>query len=168
MYRLVRYIIIPIIIAVVGYIISIIPQNNTQHIEYVSKQQAYVTKVIDGDTIEVSIDGKEYKVRYIGIDTPETVNPNKPVEYYGKEASNENQRLVLNKTVYLEKDVSDTDKYGRLLRYVYLDSSTMVNYLLVRNGFAYEKAYTPDVKYLSLFIEAETYAKTNNLGLWNQ
>ena len=80
--------------------------------------EATVVRVIDGDTIEVEIDGTSYRVRYIGIDTPETVHPQKPVECFGKEASEKNRELVEGKRVRLEKDVSDTDKYGRLLRYV--------------------------------------------------
>ena len=104
-------------------------------------EQALVSKVVDGDTIQLS-DGR--KVRYIGIDTPETVHPSKAVECYGQEASVKNKELVLGKTVGLEKDVSDTDRYGRLLRYVYLDG-IMINDLLVKEGFAKASSYPPDV-----------------------
>jgi len=95
--------------------------------------QAQVTRVVDGDTIEVSIGGTLYRVRYIGIDTPETVAPDRPVGCYGPEASAANKALVEGKTVTLEKDVSDVDQYGRLLRYVYV-GSTFVNAELVRQG----------------------------------
>jgi len=80
--------------------------------------QAKVIRVIDGDTIEVGIQGSLYKVRYIGIDTPEVVHPPEPAEYFSKEASEKNRELVDGRTVRLEKDVSETDEHGRLLRYV--------------------------------------------------
>ena len=129
-----------------------------------------VKRVIDGDTIELTTGDK---VRYIGINTPELHDPRKLVECYGHEANKYNQQLVEGKTIYLEKDVSNTDKYGRLLRYVYIDndSSTsprlMVNQLLVNNGYALVSTYPPDVKYVSLFIDAESHARNNNLGLWS-
>lgn len=81
--------------------------------------EASVTKVVDGDTIEVDIEGKSYKVRYIAMGTPELHHPTKPVEYYAQEAYEKNREPVEGKTVMLEKDVSETDRYGRLLRYVY-------------------------------------------------
>jgi micrococcal nuclease len=120
---------------------------------------------VDGDTIEVEIDGQEYIVRYIGIDTPETVHPSQPVEYMGKEASAKNKELVLNKKVQLEKDITDKDKYGRLLRYVYVDD-IMVNQELVRLGYASVYTYPPDVKYVYKFMQAELEAKTAKRGLW--
>ena len=82
--------------------------------------EAKVIRVIDGDTIEVGIEGSLYKVRYIGIDTPEMVHPPEPAEYFSKEASEKNRELVDGRTVLLEKDVSETDEYGRLLRYVWV------------------------------------------------
>jgi micrococcal nuclease len=124
-----------------------------------------VTRVIDGDTIEVDIGGKLYKVRYIGIDTPETVHPSKPVECFGKEASEKNRQLVEGKTVRLEKDVSETDSYGRLLRYVWVGDN-FVNDYLVRQGYAYAYTYPPDVKYAEQFVQAQREARENNRGLW--
>lgn len=91
-----------------------------------------VTRVIDGDTIELE-NGK--RVRYLGINTPESVDPRKPVECFGKEASFKNKELVLNKKVVLEKDISEIDKYGRLLRYVYVDN-IFVNLELIKQGYA--------------------------------
>ncbi len=130
-----------------------------------SYQSAFCKRVVDGDTIEVEIEGQEYIVRYIGIDTPETVHPSQPVEYMGKEASAKNKELVLNKKVQLEKDITDKDKYGRLLRYVYVDD-VMVNQELVRLGYASVYTYPPDVKYVYKFMQAESEAKTNKRGLW--
>ena len=128
-------------------------------------QESYVTRVVDGDTIEVQVDGKEYKVRYIGVDTPETVDPRRPVGYFGKEASVKNKELVEGKTVRLEKDVSDTDRYGRLLRYVYV-GETMINLELIRLGYAKAATYPPDVKYVSIFLDAEREARNAGRGLW--
>lgn len=124
--------------------------------------QVMVTRVVDGDTIEVT---GGLKVRYIGIDTPETVHPSKPVECYGQEASNHNKELVEGKVVELEKDVSETDRYDRLLRYVYVDGQ-MVNELLVREGYAQVSTYPPDVKYVDLFLAAQQEAHDANRGLW--
>lgn len=130
-----------------------------------SLQEAKVTRVIDGDTIEVAIGGSLYKVRYIGIDTPEIVHPSKPVEYLGKEAAAKNRELVEGKVVYLEKDVSETDRYGRLLRYVWV-GETMVNAELVRLGYAQASTYPPDVKYQDLFLKLQAEAREAGRGLW--
>jgi len=121
-----------------------------------------VTKVIDGDTIVIE---SGEVIRYIGIDTPETVHPSEPVECFGKEASNKNKELVEGKKVRLEKDVSETDKYGRLLRYVWVDD-IFVNDYLVRQGYAYAYTYPPDVKYSEQFVKAQQKARENSRGLW--
>ncbi|MFC2033808.1 thermonuclease family protein [Chloroflexota bacterium] len=126
---------------------------------------AQVIRVIDGDTIEVSIEGTSYRVRYIGIDTPETVHPSEPVGCFGKEASDKNKELVEGKIVRLEKDISETDKYERLLRYVWVDD-LFVNDYLVREGYAYASTYHPDVKYSQQFAQAQGEAEENNRGLW--
>jgi len=125
-----------------------------------------VTRVIDGDTIHVNIGGWIYKVRYIGIDTPETKHPQKPVEWMGKEAAAKNEELVGGKVVGLEKDVSQSDKYGRLLRYVWI-GDLMVNAELVRLGFAYVSTYPPDVKYQKRFLKLQREARENGRGLWS-
>lgn len=121
-----------------------------------------VTKVIDGDTVE--IEGGQ-RVRYIGIDTPETVHPNIKTECFGAAASAKNKDLVEGKRVILKKDVSEVDKYGRLLRYVYL-GDIFVNEYLVREGFASASSYPPDIKYQQQFSQAEQEARENNRGLW--
>lgn len=132
-------------------------------------RQVWVMEAVDGDTIK--IDSGE-TVRYIGIDTPETVDPRRPVGCFGKEASAENKRVVEGKTVYLVRDVSETDKYNRLLRYVYLKledgSFLFVNDYLVRQGFAKASTYPPDVKYAAQFSEAEKSAREKSLGLWQK
>jgi micrococcal nuclease len=131
-------------------------------------QQATVTRVVDGDTIEVVIGGREFRVRYIGIDTPETVAPGRPVEWMGREASAANARLVEGRRVVLERDVSQTDRFGRLLRYVWLPGErwTLVNLELIARGFASVSTYPPDVKYVDLFLAAQAAARDAELGLW--
>jgi len=127
---------------------------------------ASVVRVVDGDTIEVKIYGKLYTVRYIGVDTPETVHPSRPVECFGKEAYRRNRELVGGKMVQLEKDVSETDRYGRLLRYIWVEGQ-MVNAVLVAEGYAHAVTYPPDVKYAELFRELERKARQEGRGLWS-
>lgn len=138
------------------------PNLNTDR----SRIEAVVVNVVDGDTIDVTVDGVEYRVRYIGIDTPETVHPTRGVEPYGKEASVRNVQLVEGKTVYLEKDVSETDQYGRLLRYVWLEDGSMVNETLVAEGYAQVATYPPDVRYTDRFTELQRVARAEGRGLW--
>lgn len=122
-----------------------------------------VVRVIDGDTIE--IEGGEM-VRYIGIDTPETVDPRKPVQCFGVEASHKNKELVDGKMARLEKDITERDKYNRLLRYVWV-GDIFVNLELVKQGFAFSYTYPPDVKYQDLFVKAQEEAREARQGLWN-
>ncbi len=126
------------------------------------EEYARVVRVIDGDTIEIE-GGK--RVRYIGIDTPETVDPRKSLECFGREATAENKRMVEGISVRLEKDVSETDAYGRLLRYVFVDQ-VFINDHLVRQGFAHAVTYPPDVRYQNQFRQAEQEARENKRGLW--
>jgi len=119
---------------------------------------ALVTQVIDGDTIVIE---GGYRVRYIGIDTPE-VYPQQ--EAYGMEAWQANRKLVEDKIVRLERDVSETDN-GRLLRYVYVDS-IFVNAELVKLGLAYAKAYPPDIKYQDRLEKLEMEARQAGRGMW--
>ena len=126
------------------------------------REKVRVARVIDGDTIELE-DGR--KVRYIGIDTPETVDPKKPVQCFGREAYLENKSLVEGKEIEMEKDVSETDHYGRLLRYVWVEG-VFVNEHLVREGFAHAVTFPPDVKYQELFLEAERKAREEGKGFW--
>ena len=127
--------------------------------------EALAIRVVDGDIIEVEIEGESYKVRYIGIDTPKLHHPTKPVEYYAQEAYEKNRELVEGKTVYLEKDVSETDQYERLLRYVYV-GDTFVNAYLVQHGYALASTYPPDVKYQERFLELQREAREAGRGLW--
>lgn len=130
-----------------------------------------VTRVVDGDTLDIDIGGTVSRVRIIGVDTPETVDPRQPVMCYGKEASAETKRLVdlASKNVLLEKDISETDRYGRLLRYVWLehpDGRRMLNLELVKGGFAQVSTYPPDVKYVDMLLQARREARQSSAGLW--
>lgn len=124
-----------------------------------------VTKVIDGDTIEVNIGGIIHKVRYIGIDTPELTDERPEFYALAQEATRFNRELVEGKTIRLEKDVSETDRYGRLLRYIYVED-ILVNAELVRQGLAWAKSYPPDTKYQDILEKAEAEARRDKIGLW--
>lgn len=127
-----------------------------------------VVNVVDGDTIDVELNGIKQRVRLLGIDTPESVDPRKPIECFGKEASSKTAEIVLNKSVKLESDEtqSDKDKYKRLLRYVFLEDGTFVNELLIKEGYAHEYTYDAPYKYQAEFKLAQTQAQTNKKGLW--
>ncbi len=144
-------------------------------------QKAWVTNTIDGDTIEIEIGGNTYKLRLIGMNTPEIHHPNKGVEFFGKEAYEFTQKTLKNKEVYLEKDVSETDKYQRLLRYVWLTlpkdpenptydevKNQSLNGILVRDGYANAVTFPPDIKYADYLAKIEKEAKSENKGLWNE
>lgn len=135
----------------------------------VEGERVLVTEVVDGDTIKVTGDRT---VRFVGIDTPETVDPRRPVGCFGKEASSETKNLLTGKMVILQKDISEKDKYNRLLRLIYLpldDGQTLfVNDYLVRMGFAKNYRYPPDIKYDAQFKQAESDAKQNLRGLWGK
>ena len=128
-------------------------------------QTGKVVQVVDGDTIKVLLDqdGLTYSVRYIGMDTPEDTSQ---VEQFGPQATAKNMELVYDRRVTLIKDVSETDRYGRLLRYVIVDN-IFVNYELVAQGYANTVSYPPDVSCIPLFQEAERQASASQLGLWN-
>ena len=121
--------------------------------------EAQVIEVVDGDTIRVDIGGEVRPLRYIGIDAPEAD------QWMGPQASQANTDLVGGRTVTLEKDVSETDQYGRLLRYVYLAEGTFVNAELVRLGYAWAVEYPPDVRYQALLLQMEQEARENDRGI---
>ena len=147
-----------------------VQNNENKKIEF---QEAYVTKIIDGDTIGVTIDGKYYKVRFIGINCPEYT---KEIEPYGKEATEYTNEKLYNKTIYLQKDVTDTDDYDRLLRYIWLEKvdeineetvkKSLFNYELVVNGLANSNYYKPNITLQDYLEQAEIYAKRHKIGMW--
>jgi len=124
-----------------------------------SAEIAQVVSIVDGDTIDVQIGGQVFRVRYIGMNTPEIG------QLCAAEATNYNTELVMGKTVTLVKDVSETDQYGRLLRYVYL-GDIFVNAELVRQGYANAATYPPDVAYADLFVQLEAEARAAGRGCW--
>ncbi len=126
----------------------------------VEEEPILVTRVIDGDTFE--IEGGE-KVRLIGIDTPETVKPHAAVECFGRESSEYLKQLIEGKRVRLERDQTDRDRYGRLLRYAYLDDQ-FVNESLVREGYAAAVSYRPDTQKQALLDSAENEAMSEKRG----
>jgi micrococcal nuclease len=145
--------------------------EETQSVEGISFEKAVVSRVVDGDTVVLS-DGS--RVRFIGMDTPESTTT---TEFYGNEASDYTKSMLTGKTVYLEKDVSEMDRYGRLLRYVWLslpseisDSeirARMFNAILVLEGYAQSSTYPPDVKYQEYLARYNSEARNANKGLWN-
>lgn len=129
------------------------------------EMEATVERVIDGDTVELSTGER---VRLIGVDTPETVKPNTPVQPYGKEASDFSKKLLTGQRVKLKFDVEPYDKYNRLLAYMYLSDGTFVNEKLVREGYARIMTIPPNVAHADLFLEAEREARAQNRGLWGE
>jgi micrococcal nuclease len=133
-------------------------------------QFGVVMSVTDGDTIRVDIDGEEYPLRYIGIDAPEPNATDPTIKAWADAATAANRTLVEGREVFLERDVSETDQFDRLLRNVWLvgpaDELVLVNLELVRRGFARAMPFPPDEKYASLLAQAENSAKTAALGLW--
>ncbi len=126
-----------------------------------------VVRVIDGDIIQVCcVFGDRVTVHYIGVDTPETHHPMRGVEPYGMEAAEANRKLVDGKTVRLEFDVQQLDRYGRTLAYVYLEEGTFVNAWLVEHGYAMVMTVPPNVKHQELFLKLQREAREERRGLW--
>jgi len=127
-----------------------------------------VMRVVDGDTIDIAQGEQVVRVRLIGINTPETVDPRRPVECFGKEASLHAQAVLEGQWVRIEGDEGqDTyDKYGRLLAYVYLSDGTLFNKQMIADGYAYEYTYRLPYKFQKVFKEAERSAREEGKGLW--
>lgn len=153
-----------------------IASNSQESIESqndVQEERGLVTRIIDGDTIKVAINNTEETVRIANINTPETVHPNKIVECYGKEATQKITDLILDKTIVLKADQTqqDRDRYGRLIRYVFLNSdqtSADIGLTLVSEGYAHASHYgnTPH-EYFELYESAQKKAQIEQKGLWN-
>ncbi|MDD5527936.1 MAG: thermonuclease family protein [Patescibacteria group bacterium] len=129
-----------------------------------------VAKVVDGDTIDIIINGKTERLRLIGINTPEVVDPRKPVECFGREASDNAKKLLTGAEVRISADPSqdDRDIYGRLLRYVWRADGLFYNLAAIHDGFAYEYTYKSPYQYQREFKDAQKFAQDNFLGLWAQ
>ncbi|MFZ5823133.1 MAG: thermonuclease family protein [Bacillota bacterium] len=128
---------------------------------------ATVVRVVDGDTVELDLGGKAEKVRLLNVNTPETVDPRKPVEEYGREAS-AFARSVLTPglKVYVKPDVEERDRYGRLLLHLYLEDGTWFNALLIRAGYAQLMTISPNVSAAGFFRELQARARKEEIGLW--
>lgn len=155
----------------VGSLPDLASDNRKENIPATNSQNDFykVAKVVDGDTIAVDISEKIETVRLIGIDAPEVVGKSKTVECLGKLASNKAKEILTGKSVKLEADQSqgERDKYGRLLRYIFLENGTDFNKMMVKEGFAKEYTYKIPYKYQSPFKKAEKEAKEKKMGLWS-
>lgn len=159
------------------YFVTVFPQLQTFPSMELQKKEdvkgettlAAIIRIIDGDTLVVLLGGKEEKVRLIGVNTPETVDPRKPVECFGKEAKEYLSKLLSGKKVRLEADSSqqERDRYRRLLRYVFLEDGTFINEKLISDGYAYEYTYDLPYFYQSAFKQAEADARSSGSGLWS-
>ena len=131
------------------------------------QKEVYVTKVIDGDTFWVNNGSEKFKVRFIGIDAPETRNSRGKLKGpYAKEAKEYVQQLTENKWVKLELDVQKKDRYRRMLAYIYLLDGTFLNADLVKGGFAVVDTYPPNVKHTALFVKLQHEARESKKGVW--
>lgn len=144
---------------------SPIPLENTG----IDPESTYqVIRVVDGDTLKIDVNGAEETVRLIGMNTPETVDPRRPVECFGTEASAKAKELLNGEHIRLETESSQgtRDKYGRLLAYVYLEDGVLFNKYMINEGYAYEYTYRIPYQYQSEFKAAQKEAELAGRGLW--
>ncbi|MEN3015171.1 MAG: thermonuclease family protein [bacterium] len=175
--RLFNLLLIILILPIAFYLQKYAPKDKPNE-NKLNLDKATVVQVIDGDTIKVKINNQIQTVRLIGIDTPESTENKKLTRDSQRTQLSEQQIIqmglkskqftknVITPIVYLEYDIQKHDKYGRILAYVYLENGQMLNYILVKEGYA--KVYTipPNVKYQEKFIQAQKEAQTNQKGLW--
>lgn len=165
--KLALFLVAGALLVLIGYSVGTSPKPENPVASQIESAQTSelvkVTRLIDGDTIEIE-GGK--RVRLIGMDTPE-INKTGETGCFGKEAADYATKLLNGQLIKMEKDISEVDRYNRLLRYIYL-GETMINDKLVRDGYARVYTYPPDVKYKDKFLESEKYARENDLGLWSK
>ena len=140
--------------------------------------QAVIVRAVDGDTAVVKIDGQEKRVRFLGVDTPETVHPNKPVQFYGKEASSFTKESLNGRRVWLEYDSNPQDRYGRHLAYIWLNNPKTINESTIREnmfnarlllgGYAKVMIIKPNRRYETEFSKFQEEARNKKLGVWSQ
>ena len=139
--------------------------------------EGVVTKVVDGDTLVVKVEGESRRVRLIGVDTPETVHPRKPVQYYGREASAFTKRALSGRRIWLEYDVAPLDRYQRHLAYVWLERPGrdeeavrrgMFNARLLLGGYGRAMTIQPNSRYADLFARLQAEARKAGRGLWGR
>ena len=155
------------VINIEDYLKDVKASEETKTTSNVMDDKLYkVIRVVDGDTLVVNYNGKEEKVRLIGVDTPESVHPDEEKNtVFGDEVSNYSKEMLSGKEVTLEFDVDERDQYGRLLAYVYLDGQ-MYNKILLEKGYAKLATYPPNVKYVEDFTKIQKRARENKVGLW--
>ena len=146
--------------------------NSSPHasaFSFASDTPFQIVKVVDGDTIDLGVGSDAVRVRLIGINSPESVDPRRPVECFGKEASSHAKEILSGKTVHIELDPSQDmyDKYGRLLAYIILPDGALLNQKMVAEGYAYEYTYDRPYKYQKTFKAAQVNAREHLLGLWS-
>ena len=169
-----------LIVAICAYffgdnLLTELPDDPKSNGEFIS---GMIVRVVDGDTAVVRVNGEDRRVRFLGVDTPETVHPNKPVQYYGKEASNFTKESLTGKNVWLEYDASPTDRYNRHLAYIWTSRPDTINELTMRKsmfnaklllgGYAKVMIIKPNGKYADLFRKFESEAKNANIGMWSK
>lgn len=156
-----------VIIALVGYYAANNPEKTTDVLGNNATGTYRVTEFVDGDTITVDMNGKPEKIRFIGVDTPETHDPRKSVQCFGQAASDFTKQLIGNQTVRLESDTlsSNRDRYNRLLRYAYLPDGRLVQAELIKSGYAFAYTNFPFTK-SEEFKAYEIEARNSNKGLW--
>ena len=161
--------VVGVVVGVTGCVGGGVDRADESPVATVVATNATVERVVDGDTVVVSIDGRRETVRLIGIDTPETVKPNSPVECFGPEASAATTALLPEGTpVRLERDIEARDAFDRLLVYVYRATDGMfVNLELVRSGHATLLTFPPNVAHVDQFVAAAQAARLDGLGLWS-
>jgi micrococcal nuclease len=151
-------------------LLMVLPACSSTHPDTPSDRRfdAKVSRVVDGDTVEIMYGGnKKETVRLLLVDTPETVHPDKPVQPFGKEASDYTKKQLTGKTVQVELDVSDRDTYGRLLAYLWADGK-LFNELLLEQGLArVAYIYPPNVKYVDRFKDVQRKAQQAGIGIWS-
>jgi len=164
----VRSLIVAIVVTLAGLVLASSAQAYPTMPQGIQGQYT-VVKVVDGDTIHVNVNGQKLKIRLIGIDTPEVVDPRKPVQCFGREASAQAKTILGGQSVYLETDPSQDsiDKYGRTLAYVWTELGRLFNLDMIADGYANEYTYYLPYRYQQEFKAAENDARTHDRGLWS-
>ncbi len=164
----VRCLIVTIVVVLTGMVLAI-PAQAYPAMPQGVQGPVTVTKVVDGDTIWVDNNGRRQKIRMIGLDTPESVDPRKPVQCFAFEASAQAKTLLGGQSVYLETDPSQdsVDRYGRTLSYVWTESGRLFNLDMIADGYAHEYTYDLPYRYQQDFKAAEKDARTQERGLWS-
>jgi micrococcal nuclease len=157
--------IVPLLVVIAVAVVLVVRGGGSSHAAFGSAQ---VLRVVDGDTIRVRLDGRTERVRYIGIDTPESVKPGTPVQCFAKRASAANAALVAGRSVKLVGDVEHRDRYGRLLAYVYREpDGAFVNARLVQDGYARTMTIAPNVAHARELADLARAARREGRGLWS-